>query len=233
MRVLDENGSELATVDLNKGRVTVERVLKQHHEAVAAVPEQGHWTPVGDGEAWIVEVPATRAYPAWDEYETVQRYHAYTAEELEARQGETVEKQAEELRTSQVPAALSLLLAPVAAALTDTQALQVSAFFPDWVEGGVYKLGTVARYGNALYRALQDSTGQKAQEPNVAVSLWKRIDAPDKNGVYPWSQPLGATDAYKKGDVVTHDGGTWVSTVDGNVWEPGVYGWSGQAEGSK
>jgi hypothetical protein len=25
--------------------------------------------------------------------------------------------------------------------------------------------------------------------------------------------------------VVTHNGSTWVSIVDNNVWEPGVYGW--------
>lgn len=28
-----------------------------------------------------------------------------------------------------------------------------------------------------------------------------------------------------KGDKVTHNGKTWQSTTDNNVWEPGVYGW--------
>jgi hypothetical protein len=28
-----------------------------------------------------------------------------------------------------------------------------------------------------------------------------------------------------KGDRVTHNDQTWESTVDNNVWEPGVYGW--------
>lgn len=41
----------------------------------------------------------------------------------------------------------------------------------------------------------------------------------------PWEQPLGAHDAYAKGDLVTHDGVRWVSTVTPNVWEPGVSGW--------
>ena len=27
-----------------------------------------------------------------------------------------------------------------------------------------------------------------------------------------------------RGDKVTHNGATWISTVDNNVWEPGVYG---------
>ena len=27
-------------------------------------------------------------------------------------------------------------------------------------------------------------------------------------------------------NAVTHGGKTWVSDVDGNIWEPGVYGWT-------
>lgn len=41
----------------------------------------------------------------------------------------------------------------------------------------------------------------------------------------PWVQPVDATTAYMAGDVVTHNGRMWVSTVDYNVWEPGVSGW--------
>ena len=44
-----------------------------------------------------------------------------------------------------------------------------------------------------------------------------------------WSQPLGAHDAYSKGDQVSHNGKHWISTADANVWEPGVYGWEEQA----
>ena len=40
----------------------------------------------------------------------------------------------------------------------------------------------------------------------------------------PWEQPE-STNPYMKGDKVTHAGRTWVSTIDNNVWEPGVYGW--------
>ena len=35
-----------------------------------------------------------------------------------------------------------------------------------------------------------------------------------------------STNTYKKGDKVIHNGKTWVSDVDNNSWEPGVYGWS-------
>lgn len=47
-----------------------------------------------------------------------------------------------------------------------------------------------------------------------------------------WVQPTGYLDAYLKGAVVTRDGKTWVSNIDGNTLEPGVSGWSEQvAEG--
>ena len=43
---------------------------------------------------------------------------------------------------------------------------------------------------------------------------------------YPaWVQPLGAHDAYPIDSRVSHKGKRWTSTVDNNVWEPGVYGW--------
>ena len=48
-----------------------------------------------------------------------------------------------------------------------------------------------------------------------------------------WVQPTGAHDAYAKGSQVTHNGERYVSKIDANVWEPGVFGseslWSKQA----
>ena len=40
-----------------------------------------------------------------------------------------------------------------------------------------------------------------------------------------WTQPEGSHDAYMEGDIVTHNGDTWISAIDNNTWEPGVYGW--------
>jgi len=47
----------------------------------------------------------------------------------------------------------------------------------------------------------------------------------------PWRQPIGAQDAYPLGAIVTHNGGTWESTVAANVWEPGVSGWKDAGPG--
>ena len=39
-----------------------------------------------------------------------------------------------------------------------------------------------------------------------------------------------STDAYPKGAKVSHNGKHWISDLDANVWEPGVYGWTEHTE---
>lgn len=44
-----------------------------------------------------------------------------------------------------------------------------------------------------------------------------------------WTEPSGAHDAYPAGAKVSHNGKNWINIYgDGNVWEPGVYGWQEQ-----
>ena len=65
--------------------------------------------------------------------------------------------------------------------------------------------------------------------PDTAVSLWSVAADPAEE--WPaWSQPVGAHDAYAAGDKVSHNGKHWTSSVDNNVWEPGVYGWTEATE---
>ena len=94
----------------------------------------------------------------------------------------------------------------------------------EWEAGVSYAVGNIRRYDGQLYRCVQAHTSQADWTPDTAVSLWVRIADPADE--WPeWSQPVGAHDAYQTGDKVSHGGQHWVSTVDGNVWEPGVYGW--------
>lgn len=53
---------------------------------------------------------------------------------------------------------------------------------------------------------------------------------PLKNGPN-GANPVGAHDAYSKGAKVSHKEKHWISTVDSNVWEPGVYGWEESTNG--
>lgn len=111
--------------------------------------------------------------------------------------------------------------------LTDDQALQVAYIFDDWNPNGVQYTKDVSKvqYKNELYKCIQSHTSQISWNPKDAHSLWVRIDDPAEE--WPeWRQPQGAHDAYAKGAKVTHNEKHWISDIDNNVWEPGVYGWT-------
>lgn len=110
--------------------------------------------------------------------------------------------------------------------------MEIPDMYPVWNgDNYSYKTGVILGYGvNAdgetqLYTVLQDHTSQAEWTPDKAVSLYKAVGFTG-DGVPVWTQPLGASDAYAAGDKVSHKEKIWVSDVDGNVWEPGVYGWS-------
>lgn len=114
--------------------------------------------------------------------------------------------------------------------LTDEQALEVPTFFPAWETGYPYKAGDRVLYRDVLYKCLTEHTSQADWEPDAAPSLWAKVLTDPGGEVLPWEQPE-STNPYMTGDRVTHNGKTWQSTVDNNVWEPGVYGWVEVQEG--
>lgn len=101
---------------------------------------------------------------------------------------------------------------------------RMTRFYPEWESPHVYAKDYRARYDGLLYRCLQAHTSQATWTPTDAPSLWARMLVPDPEVIPEWEQP-GSTNPYMKGDRVRHNGQTWESTVDNNVWEPGVYGW--------
>ncbi len=107
--------------------------------------------------------------------------------------------------------------------LTDEQAEQMIKLYPDWAVGVAYAEGDRRKYDDKLYRCVQAHTSQEGWEPATTPALWTRTAKEDE--ILDWVQPTGAQDAYNKNDKVKHNGSTWISNVDANVWEPGVYGW--------
>ena len=86
--------------------------------------------------------------------------------------------------------------------LTEAEAITATCLHPKWSGNSVqYTAGQRVQDDGTLYTVLQTHTSQ-----------------PD------------STNPYAKGDKVAHNGKTWVSDIDGNVWEPGVYGWTEVAE---
>lgn len=110
--------------------------------------------------------------------------------------------------------------------LTDEQSLTVAVLYPEWMSGKEMKTGYRCRYNDVLYKCLQDHTSQDDWKPDVTPSLWAKVLVDENNDTIPeWEQPE-STNPYAKGDKVTHNGKKWESTTDGNVWEPGIYGWT-------
>lgn len=108
---------------------------------------------------------------------------------------------------------------------TDEQALSVPALYPAWRPETEYHAGDRVLHGGVLYKVLQAHTSQDTWKPDDSPSLFAKVLIHDSNVIPAWAQP-DSTNAYMKGDQVTHNGKTWESDIDNNVWEPGVYGWS-------
>ena len=113
----------------------------------------------------------------------------------------------------------------VSAALSDTEALDAVTLFPAWESEKSYAVDDRVKYGGNLYKCLQEHTSQADWTPTAAPSLWAKVLIPDPGTIPEWEQPE-STNPYMAGDKVTHNGATWVSDIDNNVWEPGVYGWT-------
>lgn len=107
--------------------------------------------------------------------------------------------------------------------LTDEEALDLPEAFPKWQSGKDYKVDERLRYGDKLYKVIQAHTSQEDWTPDKTPALFVEVAKPGE--IPEWKQPAGAHDAYNAGDHVMHNGEEWVSLVDANIWEPGVYGW--------
>lgn len=110
--------------------------------------------------------------------------------------------------------------------------LEIPSVYPAYAVGKAYKTKDVFSYGtNAvgdpqLYQVLQDHTSAAEWTSDTAVSLYKAIGVTE-DGYPEWVQPLGSTDAYNTGDIVSYNGTLYISTIDANVWSPEAYpaGW--------
>jgi len=110
-----------------------------------------------------------------------------------------------------------------AVSLPDEDALDAPEMYPHWREYMTLAINDRICYRDKLYRVVQAHTTQAGWEPDIAPALFTEVAKPGE--IPDWKQPTGAQDAYMKGDKVRYDGKVWTSTVDNNVWQPGVYGW--------
>lgn len=116
------------------------------------------------------------------------------------------------------------LIQKVAVNLTDEEAAYVPLMFERWEPDKDYNVGKRVCHNDKLYKVLIRHTSQATWMPDAAPSLFAEVLIPDPTVIPEWVQP-GSTNPYMKGDKVRHNGTVWESSVDNNVWEPGVYGW--------
>ena len=109
-----------------------------------------------------------------------------------------------------------------AEALSDDEALKVPALYPEWSGNSVvYPVGTRVLYNGTLYRALETRTSTPTESPIDSPQNWVKVlpsssceNAPEwENG-----------HSYNQGDRVTRRGNIYESTIDSNIYEPGVFG---------
>ena len=105
---------------------------------------------------------------------------------------------------------------------SDEQAYYAPSIYPAWVTDHDYSVGDRIQDEDILYKCIQAHTSQASWRPSLTPALWVRVSIEE----WPeWVQPIGAHDAYGLGAKVSHNGKHWISTINNNVYEPGVYGW--------
>lgn len=115
------------------------------------------------------------------------------------------------------------MLHKASTSLPDEDALKAVELFPAWESEINYAVDYRVRYGGKLYRVVQGHVSQEGWEPPNVPALFAEVAKPGE--IPEWKQPTGAQDAYMTGDKVRYNGAVWISTVNDNVWAPGVYGW--------
>lgn len=126
------------------------------------------------------------------------------------------------LKVTYVDRPYSMLSDPEPAEL-DKLVLTEAVHYPPYEIGIWYDAGDLLEYNGGLYEVVQGHTSQEDWSPDTTSALYKTSTPPGVIGE--WKQPEGAHDAYAIDTKVYHIGKIWVSIIDANVWEPGVYGW--------
>lgn len=128
--------------------------------------------------------------------------------------------------------ALQFFLATLDPETDKEKIMEIPSVFPKYVVGKAYAVKEVFSYGEnevgdpQLYQVLQAHTSAAEWTPDTANGLYKKIGITE-DGYAEWVQPLGASDAYNTGDIVSYKDLLYKSLIDGNVWAPDAYpaGW--------
>lgn len=216
MKIIFNDASELQvqSVSVSDGKMVVKTIL----------------TSLDQLRAKFGDTFAVKKMDVWEQGKKIAEYEDYTKlyrlEEYPGgiravimyHEAQTPEAQKEILNAAILVAQMQ------AQSLTDEQALSVHNIYPVWDGNGVaYTSDYKVMYDGTLYKCLQAHTSQDDWTPDAAPSLFAKVLIPDASVIPEWEQP-DSTNPYMAGDKVKHNGKTWESLVDNNVWEPGTSG---------
>lgn len=107
---------------------------------------------------------------------------------------------------------------------------QLVMFYDTFVpDGRIYEVDEIFRLDGLLYKVIQEHTSQLDWLPEVESALYWNIMEDGEIGQ--WREPQGTVGLYHIGDKVWHNEVLYISIVDNNSWEPGVYGWMEPGDG--
>lgn len=116
------------------------------------------------------------------------------------------------------------MIEEAAESLTDNEALKAINLFQRWQEGKSYTYGTRVRYDKALYKCTHAHTSRQAWNPKQSPIMWEKVVASEQPEIVIEEWKEGTT--YSKGNRVRYENDTWESTINNNIWTPGIYGWN-------
>ena len=103
-----------------------------------------------------------------------------------------------------------------AQSLSDAEALQIKAIYPEWAAGAAYEVENKVLYHDVLYRCIQAHTAQEGWTPAVAASLWTAIDEAH-TGTIEDPIPYSGNMALEHGKYYAQDGITYLCTRDTGI----------------
>ena len=144
------------------------------------------------------------------------KYIEMTPEEIAAMQEEQAKAEAEEKHRPLTESEISRMLITAqinTLTVDDATALRMMQFYPDWTVGQAYTVGYKVQYGGKLYKVITAHTSQADWTPDVAVTLFERIDEVHDGTKYD-PIPYDGNMALESGKYYTQDGVLYICNRD-------------------
>lgn len=109
--------------------------------------------------------------------------------------------------------------------LSEDELLGMIDLYESYEIGKSYQADDIFKYGDKLYKVIQEHTSQEDWIPSELPALY--LSMMPENVIPEWVQPTGSHDSYSIGDKVIFEGRVYESIIDGNTWSPVDYpqGW--------